>query len=208
MLFNYQQDPSKIGSIGKPAPNIEVKLLDSEKKIIQEPGNPGELMVRSKSCFSGYLYENNQVKKNLVDGWCSTNDLVYFDEEGYYWFYSRIDSIIQKAGEHISPSEIEKALLLHPEVSACVTVGIPDSAYNYVPVTWYATKHGQEIKKQELVDHLKKHIRAFFIPEIFHHQMIFPKLPNGKIDRKKFKKTAKNDIPNDFDARHAFMPCF
>ena len=94
--------------------------------------------------FEGYLQQDLSIKTSLIDGWYDTNDLVSFDDSGYYWFHGRSDDIIQKANMNIAPVEIENALMKHNEVALCVVFSVPNRKYNFVPAVCYTTKNNLE----------------------------------------------------------------
>ncbi len=96
-INNYKN--FKIGSVGKPLPGIEVKIVD------------GEIWTRSKCVMKGYYKDEESTKEVLTDGWLKTGDLGYLDEEGYLFITGRIKNlIILSNGENISPEELETLL--------------------------------------------------------------------------------------------------
>jgi malonyl-CoA/methylmalonyl-CoA synthetase len=110
----------KPGSVGRPLPGMEVKILPS-----------GEIAVRGPSVFSGYWGGETDVT-GFEDGWFRTGDLGRLDGDGYLAITGRAKDIIISGGTNIAPVEIEEVLLSHPGVAEAVAVPIPDPALGEV----------------------------------------------------------------------------
>ncbi|MED7787843.1 class I adenylate-forming enzyme family protein [Francisella sp. 19X1-34] len=193
IMYNYQKNDKKKASLGKPIDGVNVKILDKYNLQKVKDGDVGELYIQSESLFKSYLSGSTNIIANQDDWYC-TQDLVRKDEDGYYWFISRANDLIQKSNESIFPIEIEEAMIKHDKIVSCVTVAKSDFVYNFVPVAWYKTKDHIPLSKEDLLQHLSKYIRKFIMPNIFHHCIEFPMLSNGKEDRKKIAKISESLI--------------
>lgn len=99
----------KQGSVGKPLPGIEVKIVD------------GEIWTKSKCIMKGYYKDPESTRQVMEDGWLKTGDLGYFDEEGYLFITGRKKNLIKLSnGENVSPEELESLLILEDKVDECV----------------------------------------------------------------------------------------
>ncbi|KAI9026428.1 hypothetical protein CLU79DRAFT_698354, partial [Phycomyces nitens] len=114
---------TKEGSIGKLYPGFTVKLLGDNGKEVPH-GSIGELCIKGRFVTTGY-YKNPEATAGAIDkdGFYHCGDLVRVDNEGYFYYVSRIKDIIKYYAYHISPPEIEYVLLAHPGVSECCVVG-------------------------------------------------------------------------------------
>ena len=89
--------PRKQGSIGKPVPGQEVKIIDTKGEFINEPGIDGEIVVRYNTpvAFLRYWENEKETQKKIVNGWLFTGDFAFKDDEGYFYFKGREDDIIR-----------------------------------------------------------------------------------------------------------------
>ena len=107
-------------SAGRIMPGWEVKLVDEQKNQITRPHTLGTAWIKSGSVAAKYLNDIENTEKKFVDGWFITDDVFYFDEEGYYYFVGRNDNLFKVKGRWVSPIEVEKVMLEHPQVSECI----------------------------------------------------------------------------------------
>jgi acetyl-CoA synthetase len=118
------------GSMGKPLPGYEVRVLDPETREPLRRGEAGELAVKpydERVFFQEYLgLPEATAAKRTDSGWYLTDDLVERDDDGYLWFVSRADDVILTSGYRVGPTEVEEAVLRHPDVEQVGVVGVPD----------------------------------------------------------------------------------
>ena len=120
----------KPGSMGKPNPQYDVKLLKSDGSPCED-GEKGEICIDTSAgkaigLFKGYYRDPELTEKVWHDNLYHTGDLAWRDEEGYYWFVGRADDVIKSSGYRIGPFEVESALMTHPAVVECAVTGVPD----------------------------------------------------------------------------------
>ena len=112
---------TKLGSIGKPVPGHEVRIVNNKGEFIKEPGLDGEIIVKSDTPVSFLKYWENDAatKEKVKNGWLHTGDFAYKDEEGYFYFKGEEDDIINTSGYRVGPSEVEDAILSHLSEYGC-----------------------------------------------------------------------------------------
>jgi fatty-acyl-CoA synthase len=115
----------RLGSVGRPLPNLEVEIRDHDGVPV-EPGTHGEIWVKGEQVSGEYLGRASAVS---ADGWLATNDGGWLDEGGYLFVEGRLDDVIVRGGENLSPGEIEEVLLLHPAVADVAVIGVPDEEW-------------------------------------------------------------------------------
>jgi acyl-coenzyme A synthetase/AMP-(fatty) acid ligase len=170
-------DPARDGSMGRPLPGIETRVVD------------GELQVRPEtvpSFFSHYLGEAP------FDGeWWRTGDHVHHDEEGYLWFEGRDDDIIVSAGYRIGPFEVESALVAHPAVAEAAAVAAPDEERGSVVRAVVVLANGEPSDElaRELQDHVKRVTAPYKYPRIVEFADELPKTSSGKIRRAELRSS-------------------
>ena len=124
--FSTINKSGKIGSIGKPYPYFEVKIVDDEGKPL-EPGQIGEIVIREKEpglITQGYLENPEATAKALRGGWLYTGDLGCYDEEGDFYYKGRKKDSIRRRGENISAWEVERVLNSHPKIQESAVMGV------------------------------------------------------------------------------------
>ena len=188
--------PTKQGSIGKPVPGHEVRIVNENGELIKEPGLDGEIIVKSDTPVSFLKYwENDKATKQKVrDGWLYTGDFAYKDEEGYFYFKGREDDIINTSGYRIGPSEVEDAVLSHPRVSMVAVIGIPDKLRGQlikafvVPRDHNNVLTQNKILKTSIQNHVKSKLAAHEYPRLIEFVYELPLTTTGKIIRKDLRE--------------------
>jgi len=115
--------------MGKPVPGHDVAVVDPDTGAERPVGEIGEIAVERGNdpvIFEGYWNRPDRTEAATVDGWHLTGDLGYADADGHIWFKSRDDDLIITSGYRVGPSEVEDAILEHPDVEQVGVVGVPD----------------------------------------------------------------------------------
>ena len=188
--------PTRQGSIGKPVPGHEVRIINENGELIKEPGLDGEIIVKSDTPVSFLKYwENDKATKQKVrDGWLYTGDFAYKDEEGYFYFKGRKDDIINTSGYRVGPSEVEDAVLSHPKVSMVAVIGIPDKLRGHIIKAFVVPRNHNnvlaenEILKQSIQNHVKLRLAAHEYPRLIEFVYELPLTTTGKIIRKDLRE--------------------
>jgi long-chain acyl-CoA synthetase len=167
---------SRLGSVGKPAPGIEVR--------IDGDGEVGEICVRSPSVMLGYWQQPEATDEAIRDGWLYTGDLGYLDDDGYLYVVDRKKDLIIRGGFNVFPRDVEEALLEHPAVAAAGVVGRPDDTHGEEVVAFVELRAGHEVEAGELVAFGKERIGGYKYPREVQIVPSLPLTPVGKVDRK------------------------
>jgi acetyl-CoA synthetase len=116
------------------------------------------------------------------------------DEDGYFWFESRLDDVIKSAGYRIGPSEIEESLLKHAAVAQVGVVGAPDSVRGQVVMAYVVVARGVRADgalEEELKDHVRRRLAAYQYPRIVKFVDELPLTTSGKINRAELRRRAQ-----------------
>lgn len=184
------------GSIGKPAPGIDVTILDDQGQEMAD-GEIGEICIRKTGDFTFGLfmgYKGDESRSDfMTSSYYRTGDLGYRDKDGYFWFAARKDDIINSAGYRIGPSEVESALMEHPEVVEAAVVSSPDSTRGEVVKAFILLKNPiSEQKESQMIEELQNHTKRITAPFKYPRKIEFvaelPKTVSGKIKRSELKK--------------------
>ena len=190
---------AKQGSIGKPVPGHDIRLMDKKGNFILEPGLDGEIVVKSDTpvAFLKYWENDYETQKKVVQGWLYTGDYAYTDDEGYFYFKGREDDIINTSGYRVGPSEIEDCILSHSEVEMVGVIGVPDEIRGNVIKAFIVPMNKKNVLSQN--DKLKLNIQnlvklklaAHEYPRIIEFVKELPMTTTGKIIRKKLRENNK-----------------
>jgi len=167
LLPDDHRDPSRVGSVGRPLPGVEVRVVDPETGIDVEPGTAGELWVNSR--------------QNVIEGWLHTGDLARQDSDGYIYPIGRLKDTINRGGEKFGPIEVEDAIRTHPAVSDVAVAGIADEEMGQR--VGAAVVARSALTLEELRSHCRELIAYFKLPE---HLKIVDHIPyndTGKVNR-------------------------
>jgi acyl-coenzyme A synthetase/AMP-(fatty) acid ligase len=177
---NLVGEPVRQGSMGKPLPGMEVRIVPGEDA---DGSGVGELQLRAASSptfFSRYLDG-----ERFEGEWWQTGDLVREDAEGYLYFEARGDDIILSSGYRIGPTEVEAALLSHPAVADAAAVAAPDPERGAVvrAIVVLRDGEGDGTLVAELQEHCKRETAPYKFPRIVEFVDELPKTSSGKIKR-------------------------
>ncbi|MCI9261148.1 AMP-binding protein [uncultured Adlercreutzia sp.] len=185
------------GSMGKPSPLLNVKLLDDDGREVED-GEEGAICVTGlkeaypPGLFVGY-YKNPERTEEAVGGeYYNLHDLAWRDSDGYCFFVGRDDDVIKCSGYRIGPFEVESALVEHPAVIECAVTAAPDPIRGkVVKATVVLAKgyEGTEALTRELQEHVKKTTAPYKYPRIIEYTDELPKTIGGKIKRKLIRQT-------------------
>jgi len=171
----------RLNSIGKPLPDVEVRVRDEEGKPLPA-GQIGEIIIRTPRIMKGYAGRADDAA--LPDGWRATGDLGWLDEDGYVFFAGRKDDMIIRGGENIAPAEIEAVLMSHPAVDEVAVVGAPSEEWGQTVKAFVVLRKGGSATEKELSEFCKSRLASFKRPERIAFLDALPKNQLGKILRK------------------------
>jgi acyl-CoA synthetase (AMP-forming)/AMP-acid ligase II len=184
----------RLGSVGQPLPTVEITVRDSEG-VVLPPDAHGEIWVRGEQVSGEY---HGKDASGPGDGWFATNDEGYFDEAGYLYVEGRLDDVIVRGGENLSPGEIEDVLLQHPAVHECAVVGVRDQEWGEVVAAVVIPHAGAVVDEQELSDFLVSRLRSSRRPALVDIRSSLPVSDTGKV--------LKRILREELGARHQGQP--
>lgn len=179
------------GTVGKPIPGVEVKIVNSAASKEAAPDQDGEILVRGYNVMQGYYKMHEETDKVLDrDGWLHTGDVGCLTKDGYLCIKGRCKDIIIRCGENISPKEIEDFLTTHKSVAEVQVVGVPDNLSGEEIVAFIRLKENSNITAKEIRDYCKGKIATNKIPRYVKFVKRFQLSDTGKVLKKELKKTA------------------
>jgi acyl-CoA synthetase (AMP-forming)/AMP-acid ligase II len=170
---------ARLGSVGRPLPTVEVSIRTPDGTPAAS-GEPGEIWVRGEQVSGEYLDR----RTGLDDGWFATRDAGHLDDAGYLYVHGRLDDVIVRGGENLSPGEIESVLVDHPAVEAAAVVGIPDTDWGERVVAAVVPVPGATIDEADLRDYVRARLRSTKTPERIDIRTELPFNETGKLLRR------------------------
>jgi acyl-CoA synthetase (AMP-forming)/AMP-acid ligase II len=175
-------------SIGKPLPDVEVKIVDEEGKPLA-PLEVGEILARGPRIMTGYWRDEQKTSQVITqDGWLRTGDMGWIDEEGYIYLAGRGDDMIIRGGENISPEEVESVLHSHPKVEEASVIGVTDPEWGQEPRAVVVLKKGETATSEEIIEYCRSRLAGFKRPRSVVFLDALPRNPMGKVLRKKLRE--------------------
>ncbi|HEY9092513.1 class I adenylate-forming enzyme family protein [Parasphingorhabdus sp.] len=171
----------RITSVGQPLPTIELEIR-REDGTICEPGEKGEIYVRGDQVSGEYLNK----KVTTADGWFPTNDAGWLDEGGYLFVDGRLDDVIVRGGENISPGEIEDMLRSFDDIADCAVLGIPCDEWGEKVVAVIVSRSGKPDTDSISVA-MRDKLRSTKTPEQWFQRDALPYNETGKLLRRVLK---------------------
>lgn len=190
--------PAQAESMGKPVPGHNVAVIDKETGVRLDDGDVGVIAVERDDdpiVFEEYLNQPEKTEAVTVDApdgttWHITEDLGYRDEDGYFWFKARDDDVIITSGYRVGPSEVESAILEHPDVEQVGVVGIPDETRGEIIKAFVQPISGadeNEMLKDEIQDLVSNQLAKYEYPREVDFVEELPTTTTGKIQRRKLR---------------------
>lgn len=169
----------RLGSVGRPLPTVEVEIRDAEGNPLPA-GERGEIYVRGEQVAGEYA--NGSLLD--ADGWFPTKDAGWVDEEGFLFLDGRLDDVIVRGAENLSPGEIEEVLAEHPAVAEAAVVGVPDPKWGEAVAAAVVFHPGATASVEELKDWARTRLRSTKTPEVIQVRDAMPYNDTGKLLRR------------------------
>jgi len=179
----------KVGSIGLPAPEIEVSLHDHDGHQVAA-GEVGEVWLRGPSLTQGYWGKPEERAKSFTDGWFRTGDAARRDEDGCYTIVDRWKDMYISGGENVYPAEVEAVITRLPAVLEAAVVGQPDAQWGEVGEAFVVLRPGAELDAEELGRHLRAELAGYKCPKQISFVAALPRTASGKVQKTQLRRKA------------------
>ncbi len=179
----------KIGSVGTPMLNVEVRVVDDEMNDVPQ-GEIGEIVYRSPMVMKEYWNKPEATAEAFAGGWFHSGDLVREDEDGYFYVVDRKKDMIISGGENIYCAEVENALAAHPKIADVALIGIPDPRWGETPLAVVVPKDPSDPPTPEDIDrHSREHLAGYKRPRRLAIVEVLPRNPSGKVLKTELRQT-------------------
>lgn len=180
-------DNPKIESVGKPAPNCEIHIVNDEDQPLPQ-GEVGEIVIRGWVVMQEYYKDPEGTAAAKRNGFFHTGDLGRFDENGFLYIVGRKKEMIKVAGQIVYAPEVEAVLCKHESVLEAAVIGVPDPMRGESVKAYVVLKDGAAINPLEIKYFAREHLANFKVPQTVEIRTVLPKNRTGKIDKETLKK--------------------
>ncbi|MFE3732538.1 long-chain-fatty-acid--CoA ligase [Nocardia sp. NPDC059154] len=171
----------KIGSVGTPMLNVEVRVVDAEMRDVAV-GEVGEIVYRGPTVMKEYWNKPDATQVAFEGGWFHSGDLVRQDEDGYLYVVDRLKDMIISGGENIYSAEVENAIADHPKVAEVAVIGVPDEKWGEVPLAVVAAREPDETPTAaEIEQWCRERLAAYKVPKRTSIVAALPRNASGKV---------------------------
>lgn len=182
--FSPHGEPPRVGSIGKPIPGVEMKLLhpSSWTEVEWSPEAVGEIAIKGHNVMKGYYKRENSTTEVIdKDGWFRTGDLARRDEDGFYYIVDRSKDLIIRGGFNVYPREVEEVLMTHPDVSLAAVIGVPHESHGEEVKAFVILHPGSSLTEDELIAWARTQMASYKYPREVEFVPSLPMTATGKI---------------------------
>ncbi|MBF0099525.1 MAG: AMP-binding protein [Desulfobacterales bacterium] len=188
----------KLGSIGSPIENVEMKIVNIDDGTDLGPNELGEIVIKGPNVMLGYWNSEVDTQAVIKSGWFHTGDIGTMDEEGYFYIADRLKDMIIVGGTNIYPTEVEHILYQHPDIKEAAVYGVPDPLMGESVIATVVLKPNAEKNSSELKNFCEKRLAPLKVPTHFEFGETIPKSPTGKILKRVLRDEKLKQNQNGF----------
>lgn len=182
----------RIGTIGIPLPNTDVKIIDDNGNDLPT-GERGELCIKGPQVMRGYWNRPEETEKVMDGDWFKTGDIAVIDDDGFVKIVDRKKEMILVSGFNVYPNEVENAIAMHPKVLETGVIGMPDDK-STEKVVAYVVPKDKSVTAEELIAHCRNELTNYKVPREVYFADELPKTNVGKILRRKIKEMHEKTV--------------
>lgn len=187
IMANPYLGQHKVGSIGLPFPDVDVKIVALDGSADLPPGESGEIVLRSPTLMLGYYNQPEATAAAVRAGWLYTGDVGQMDAEGYFTITDRKKELIIVGGFNVFPREVDEVLALHPKVQEAAAVGMPDERLGERVKACVVLREGEQATAEEIIAFCRERLVAYKTPAEVEFRSSLPKSMIGKVLRRELR---------------------
>jgi fatty-acyl-CoA synthase len=191
LVENFADD-SHLASAGRPAPGVEVQIMDDDGKPVK-PGDTGEIWLRSRAICLGYFGNPEETAKEFEQGFWKSGDLGRMDKQGFIYIVDRKKDMIISGGFNIYANEVEAAINSHPAVLMSAVVGKPHEEWGEALHAEVMLKEGEKLSAEDLLAHVRDQLGGYKTPKTIDLVADLPVSAVGKVLRRKVREKYWNE---------------
>ena len=194
VLANPVNGEKKVGSVGMPLPDVEVRIVDADDGgRVMPQGEVGEIVLRAPQLMQGYWQRPEETAEMLRTGpngerLLFTGDLGYVDPDGYVFIVDRKKDLIKTSGYQVWPREIEEVIATHPDVAEVAVAGVPDAMKGEVAKAWIVSRPNATVRPAEMKAYCRERLAPYKVPSEYEVVADLPKSQIGKVLRRALRQ--------------------
>ena len=178
---------TKIGSIGRVLPGVEVRLVDESGENALR-GDAGEIWVRGPNVFLGYFEDPQATARALTDdGWLRTGDIAVIDDDGFFYLVDRAKDLIIVSGFNVYPAEVEEAIREHSAVAQAAVVGVEHPHSGEAVRAYVVLRSDVHLDEDAVIDHCRARLARYKCPTKVLFVSQLPTGATGKVLRRELR---------------------
>ena len=185
--MNPLNDKLRLGTIGIPLPNTEVRIWNEEENRVATSEERGEIQVRGPQVMKGYYNRPEETAKTFQDEWLKTGDIGVMSEDGFFQIVDRAKDMILVSGFNVYPNEVEDVMAGHPKILEVAAVGLPSEKSGEV-VKLFVVKKDKSLTEEEVVAYARENLTGYKVPKAIEFRDDLPKSNVGKILRRHLRE--------------------
>jgi carnitine-CoA ligase len=189
------------GCIGRALTHNEARVVDESDADVPA-GEVGELVLRGQGFMDGYHDDPEATAEFFRNGWAHTGDLVSSDAAGLIYYRGRLKQMIRRAGENISPTEIETTLAAHPDVIECAVAPVADPDVEEEIKAYVVIRPGSSVKAEELAGYVSEKLARFKVPRYWEFRGSLPHTPSERVAKHELEGGRASFLENTIDLRN------
>jgi acyl-CoA synthetase (AMP-forming)/AMP-acid ligase II len=194
VLVTRLEDPesSQVSTVGRPFPGTSVRVVDDQKRDVA-PGTTGQLLCRGPGIAAGYSLGGRVTELPADADWYLTGDVAVRNADGTVSIVGRMDELIIRGGQNISPLEIERAIQRLPDVDGAAVVAVPADSEQGL-WAFVVPGPGADIDTSLILDHCRRHLAAYKVPDHVRFVGVLPETVQGDVQRFRLVERARAEL--------------
>jgi fatty-acyl-CoA synthase len=185
----------RVGTVGRPLPGLEVRVVDPATGRPLPDLESGELCARGHCVMLGYYRMPEMTAKAIdADGWLHTGDLALREPNGYFRITGRLKDLVIRGGENVYPREIEEVLYAHPAIRDVQVIGVPDAKFGEQLMAWVCLRDGQRATADDLKEFCRSRLAYFKVPHYWTFVDAFPTTVTGKVQKFRMREISIEEL--------------
>ncbi|MBY4598167.1 acyl-CoA synthetase [Ottowia caeni] len=177
----------KAGSIGKPMPYTQVRVVDESGKDVP-PGDTGEMWLRGPNITPGYWNAPEATAAAFEDGWFKTGDAARCDAEGFYYIVDRVKDMYISGGENVYPAEVENVIYQLSEVAEAAVIGVADQRWGESGFAVVVLHKSASLDAQAILRYCAARLAKFKVPLRVAFVTELPRNAAGKVLKRELRQ--------------------